>query len=297
MGTYGPPVDQLLKIDENLWERRTDWHDYVGMGIGPEHVPDLIRMAVDPDLYEVEQDDPVGWAPLHAWRALGVLRAEEAIPTLVGIIADQDPEDPNDWIVEELPNVFAMIGPAATFELTALVEREDASQDARDDACRALTEMAKQHPGEREGVVATLTRWLERAESFEPSSNGFVVSDLIDLEAKEAAEVIERAYAGGFVDDSICGTWYDVWHELELEGEPPPRPKNAYRDRIPNPSIDQFATGGDRPIIRSRVMTTPPPEGWKPVESRSPIDRKDRNKARQKLEKKVKGKGKGGKRR
>ena len=77
-------------------------------------------------------------------------------------------------------------------------------------------------PGARDGVVATLAGVLERAERHERSLNGFLVSDLVDLEAKEAAEVIERAYAGEFVDDSIRGTWYDVWHELELEGEPPP---------------------------------------------------------------------------
>ena len=50
MGSYGPPVDQLLRIGDDLCGCAEDWHDYLAMGIGPEHVPDLIRMAVDPDL-------------------------------------------------------------------------------------------------------------------------------------------------------------------------------------------------------------------------------------------------------
>jgi Protein of unknown function (DUF1186) len=285
MGAYGPPVDQLLQINEDLRYTGEQWHDYVGMGIGPEHVPDLIRMAVDADLNFADSDSAEVWAPIHAWRALGVLRAEAAIPTLVGIQAAQTLDDFNDWVTEEMPEILAMIGPAAIPELTRLLEDEEASEYAREDAARSLVEIVGRHAEERAGVVATLARLLERAEWHERGMNGSLVSCLIDLEAEESAEVIERAYAGGFVDDSICGTWHDVWYELDLEGEPPPQTERL--DLLgPFPFLDE---PDEPPALFAN------PYSWQPTEIKSPDERKDRNKARQKLEKKAKGKG--GKRR
>ena len=283
MGSYEPPVDQLLRIGD--LRHPGEWHDYLGLGLGPEHIADLIRMAGDDDLNMADSESTEVWAPIHAWRALGALRAEPAIPTLVGILADQDDDDFNDWITEELPKIFGRIGPAAIPELSALLEREDEGEYARTDAATALTEIAKRHPGTRDEVVAILARSLERAEWHDPSLNGFLVSDLIDLQAKEAAGVIERAYAGEFVDDSICGTWYDVWHSLHLEGEPPPRTERLYK-LGPFPSFEE-------PI--EPPPTFADPYSWQPTESKTPEERKDRNKARQKLEQKAKKKG--GKRR
>ena len=46
MGTYEPPVDQFLSRSETPVLGR-NWPDYLGLGIGPEHISDLIRMATD----------------------------------------------------------------------------------------------------------------------------------------------------------------------------------------------------------------------------------------------------------
>src|SRR5205823_4476845 len=119
------------------------------------------------------------WGPLHAWRILGGLRAEEAIPTLVGLLADQDEDEYDDWLLEEVPKVLGMIGPPAIFELTVLLERESADRNARTAAATSLTEIAQNHPESRDEIVATLTRPLERAEWNDPGLNGFLVSDLI----------------------------------------------------------------------------------------------------------------------
>ena len=153
MGSYGPPVDRLLQIDEDLRDSE-EWHDYRSMGIGPEHVPDLIRMAVDDELNNADPESPEFWALIHAWRALATLRAEEAIPTLVGILAAQDEEDFDDWITEELPVVLGMIGPAAIPALTKLMENESAGQYPRIDAARSLSQVAQFHPEERARCVA-----------------------------------------------------------------------------------------------------------------------------------------------
>src|SRR5262249_23937588 len=55
MSDYPSPVDRLLTLG-NLGdlEEFDDWHDYLKLGLGPEHIPDLIRMAVDPALNDAD---------------------------------------------------------------------------------------------------------------------------------------------------------------------------------------------------------------------------------------------------
>jgi hypothetical protein len=284
MADYGPPVDQLLRIGDDLRYEKS--HDYPAMGIGLEHVPDLARMAVDPQWDEMPPTSPEVWGPIHAWRALGQLRAERGIPALVGILADQDDEDFNDWICEEIPPVLGEIGPAAIPELAALLERESAGEYARNDASRSLAEVGKRHPEARDEVVAILSRTLERAGENDPTLNGMIVSDLIDLKAREAAGVIERAYAEETVDDSIAGTWHDVWHSLELEGEPPPKTEQRY-------SVFGPVSSSPNPLSEIQTLLGKLEERSS-AGRRAPADRKARNKARQKIEKKVKGKGRKG---
>lgn len=69
---YPPPLDRLLGLG-GLFTRGRAWRDYLRMGIGREHVPDLLRMACDMELNHGDDDDPRVYAPLHAWRALSQL--------------------------------------------------------------------------------------------------------------------------------------------------------------------------------------------------------------------------------
>jgi Protein of unknown function (DUF1186) len=279
MGKYGPPVDQFLNRLEQP-RLMPDWPDYLAEGFGPEQIPDLIRMATDPELNEGDSESLEVWAPVHAWRTLGQLRAESAVGPLIEMLAGRSEAGSDDWASEELPIVLGMIGPAALPGARALLEDESIVHYAKTAAGRVLEEAGKRHPEARDECVAILSRGLERAESNQPFVNGFLVGNLLDLRANEAAGVIERAYAGGFVDDTIVGTWYEVWHELDLEGEPPPETER------------QFSLfGGPRgtsPAMPS--LPRQPRDSPEPIASRTPEQRKDRNKARQKLEKKVKGK-------
>jgi len=286
MGGYGPPLDRLLTIREEPGFGFV-WNDYLALGIGPEHVPDLIRMATDPDLDEASSQSPEVWAPVHAWRALGQLRAEAAAAPLMEILFHRSENERDDWASENLPTALGMIGPVAISAAAAIFEDESRGRFTRIDAARVLSAIGLEHPEARDQCVATLSRSLERAEWHDLALNAFVVCELIALDAKEAAGVIERAYAGDFVDDSISGSWHDVWHDLDLEGEPPPRTERKHRPDfglLPN-LLDAFELYENEP---------PPPSdspgGWQPVEVRTPEERKDRNKARQKLEQKVKGK-------
>ncbi|MDE3088600.1 MAG: hypothetical protein KGJ80_04360, partial [Chloroflexota bacterium] len=79
--------------------------------------------------------------------------------------------------------------------------------------------IAQKFPDSRAECVAAITRQLERFTDNDPALNGFLLSDLLDLGAVEAAPVIERAFAAKKVDASIAGDWEDAQIEFGLKKE------------------------------------------------------------------------------
>ena len=224
MGTYSPPVDKLLTLGRP--DLADDGPDFAAFGIGPEHVPDLIRLLQDKELIQIPEteDDPPQWyAHIHAWRALGQLRAPEAIGPLLDLLGENaDAEDWSDWIMEELPEVLGKFGPRL---IPLIVERMDQKKGEYRNTQFAdvLVEIGKRHPEARGEVIRQLCRVLESADTNDPALNGFIMSDLIDLKAIEAWPEIERAFATGHVDESIAGDINDVKYRLGLGPKPAPR--------------------------------------------------------------------------
>ena len=120
MDTYSAPIAALLKLGRP--PGRVGDGDYPPYQLGPEHIPELIRLMQDEEI--VRGEDPEWYAQVHAWRALAELRATEAIDPLLAMLAAQgdDVQDWNDWITEEAPIVLGMIGPAALAPTAARLE-------------------------------------------------------------------------------------------------------------------------------------------------------------------------------
>jgi hypothetical protein len=199
MGSYSPPVDRLLKLGRPL--AFADRADYRAFGIGPQHVPDLIRMLKDDTLFESE---PEWYAQIHAWRALGQLQAREAIDPLLDILAENAvEEDFSDWLFEEVPVVLGGFGPEVIPRVVDRIDRQKA--DETQEYARVLMEVGKQHPAARADAISHLCRLLETAATNNPTLNAFLISNLIDLKATEAWPAIERAYATDNIDMDIHG--------------------------------------------------------------------------------------------
>jgi Protein of unknown function (DUF1186)/HEAT repeats len=212
---YAPPVDKLLTYGEPSLTSSNEWPNYLELGIGPEHIPDLIRMAKDEELNDAETESLEVWAPIHAVRALGQLHAEAAIEPLVDLLQEQDDDD---WMREELPEVFGLVGSAAIPALTAFLTDSSHGLYPRASAANALVEIGKMHPELRSGSIAAITRQLELLDKSDDGVvlNGFLISDLVDLKAVEALPLIERAFATGSVDEMIID-WDDVQVDLGLK--------------------------------------------------------------------------------
>lgn len=105
-GPYSPPLDALLTLGdprESGVEQRRDAID-----VRQEHLPELLRMARDRDLYTANSETLEVWAPLHALHMLGALDASSVVADLIPLF---DLED--DWYATALPDLLGKIGAPA----------------------------------------------------------------------------------------------------------------------------------------------------------------------------------------
>jgi hypothetical protein len=210
---YQPPVSHLLELGEK-YARAREWPDYVAeFGLGPDDIPELIRMAEDIDLHWAESDSSEVWAPVHAWRALGQLRAEAAVEPLLALL---DPLEDSDWLHEEVPIVLGMIGQPALPAVAAYLRETSHEERSEISAARAIKEIGQRHPAARDEAVRALMKKLEWYPRNSYGLNGFLISDLTDLHATEAAPLMERAFAADEVDLFVMGDWEDAQIELGL---------------------------------------------------------------------------------
>lgn len=263
MPDYPPPVDQLLR----LGEPRSSWQKYPKLGLGPEHIPELMRMAADPELNGAPAESREVWAPVHAWRALGQLHAVEAVTLLLEVC---EREDLDDWATENIPQALAMIGPGAIPALADWLADAQGIRRFRMPAAEALARLAEQHPEARAACIAELTRVLD-SDGRDPELNGWIVGMLLDLKAREAAPVIEKAYAEGRVEPNIAGTWPRVQFDLGLTDVEPD-------DHYNHPGAELF----DLPFPED-YMQEPPP-GFRPFwrSAQSAKERADQRKKKRK---------------
>jgi len=266
--SYGPPVDQLLTYGEERSYSSESWPNYLELGLGAEQIPDLIRMATDDELNWADSDSLEVWAPIHAWRALGQLRAEAAVEPLLTLF---EALDDSDWVMEELPEVLAMIGPAALPALAAYIADVSHDVEARISAIPSVEKIGIRWPEARSASVALLMEQLERFAENEPEVNGFLVLGLVELHATEAASLLERAFAARRVDPMVMGDWVDAQVELGLlsaEEAGQRRPRELPETPFPTAAHETVSPPVSSKEIRQRVAVHKKSKGKMAKQSR-----------------------------
>jgi hypothetical protein len=214
--TYQPPVNKLLTLGKQQCDYITE------LGLGSQHVPYLMKMAVDNELLGADSNSTEFWAAIHAWRALGQLRVEDAVALLLPLF---DLED-NDAVAEEMPKVYGRIGEKAIPQLQAYLGELEHNFLERTTAINSLEEIANQYPNTRNTVVAALTQQLQAFNQNSAELNGFLISSLVNLQAKESASLIKHTFEASLVAVDVAGSWDDVRESLgisdnyELEFQP-----------------------------------------------------------------------------
>jgi hypothetical protein len=256
---YTPPVGQLLTYGAEDVARAAEWPDYLALGLGPEDIPELIRMATEPALQQEEASDLEFFAALHAMRALGQLKAEAAIEPLLTLF-DIAPD--NEWMQEDMPRVYGMIGPAAIPALSAFLNDTAHSVYNRAYVANSLAEIARQHPEARSQAVAAITQQLAQFEQNDEELNAFLINDIAHLKEVEALPLIEQVLEANKVDTSVTNLDY-VLEEMGLkEREEPEIDLNAF---FANPTASRGT-----PFDPASIQLVPPDASLLPASASFP---------------------------
>ena len=263
---YHPPVSHLLT--EGDARQQIGWPDYPAIfDITLDHVPDLIRMMQDEALNWADSDSDEVWAPIHAWRTLGQLRAESAIDAIMDTFSLIDDQD-SDWRQEEFPVVLSMIGPAAIPAVKTYLANDQNGLWACVTAANSLGKMGRQYAETRDDCIAILSDQLTHHQRQDPTLNAFIISPLLDLKAVEAATPIEAAFNADNVDLSVLGDWEEAQIELGLLTErltSPPQYGWIPEEHIPMAKMLQSGALG-----KLLAGAEDKPDSWKKVGRNDP---------------------------
>jgi hypothetical protein len=259
INSYSAPLNQLLDYQPGTKKLSpSEWPDYQQLGITADDIPELIRMATDEDLYNMQDDDfgffgedsLLEYAPLHAIRALGQLRAESAIEPLISLFPKMDDAFDNEvlfFLSEELTDVLSLIGLRAIPPLAAYLADDSHELTWRVQAIVTIKRIASVHPEHHAHCVAALSQQLESFSENSPELNGHIIWGLTDLKAIDSLPLIEQAFKAGCVDDEVVGDFDDVQVNFGLKrmthqpsqsiaptGEQKPAPPTVTNDKSVN---------------------------------------------------------------
>ncbi len=213
-------VQSLLKLGEI--EHDAPWIDYQALGINKKDLASLLDLLSDPALHKASPDSSEIWAPQHAWRAIGQLADERAIN---GLLTSFNTLVDDDSAHQELPDVMAMIGPAAQAPLGTFLLDNNNQEFARAIAAQALQNIALKYPDKRDESITLLTQQCARLDTQTPDLNALVVCNLLDLDGVEAIKEIRELYSRKIVDLYAVGDIEDVEIALGLRQQrETPRP-------------------------------------------------------------------------
>jgi hypothetical protein len=219
--TLQSPLDRLVRKGDP----RDSWHwhernpDYVSeFELTGEHVPALMKLAcLWSDSDQLDDDEHLWPAPIHAWRALAQLGAVEVVQPLLDMQEKLD-ADGDQWYLEEFYKVFGLVGPPAMPAVANYLLDRSKTEYSRISAAHGVCQIARCHSACRSRAIELLETQLAKHEPEQYSLNGFLVAYLLDLQAIESSETIERAFAAGAVDEMVAGDWTIVRRALGVEG-------------------------------------------------------------------------------
>lgn len=215
--------------------RKKDWPDYLALGITQTDVPTLLNYITDDTLINADDDSENIWVPLHAWRALGQLKATEAAEPLIALF-DNMVDD--DWAFSEVPSVLGMIGEASIAPLTACLNNEQLKEFARIMGMDGLAEIAIRHPHLRNEILRHYQTYLRQPDLSMLGLNGLLIARLLDLEAKELIDDIRDCFAKNCIDISCAGDLEDIEIEFGLR-EKRSTPRAPFVDYIEPPTLSR----------------------------------------------------------
>ncbi len=225
---YQAPVNQLLQPIDFKYSPEP-WPDYPTLyGLTAADLPELTRLSLDLEPADCENYE---WMT-HALRAIMQIDRTTAIDLYLQQL-HLFPDD--DVIWDEVTLICQIVGATAIEPLAAFLKNTAEDEWSRKAVIDGLEELAKFDPTCLDACVQVL---IEQLRLYKLETNNVVNSSLVDsltqLQAIEAADLIEEVFANFELDEWLTGSWPSVQVELglksasdftteELKPTPPPQ--------------------------------------------------------------------------
>jgi hypothetical protein len=250
---YSPLVSSLLAYGD--CRELNQWPNYLELGFKQEHISELIEMATDEKLNKGDPASLAVWAPVHAWRTLGQLKAEAAIEPLITLLRMFNTDD-DDFVGEELPKVFGMIGRKAIPALEKYIFDDSNGLFDRIAAIHGIERIASGDPECRDKCVSIFTEKLKIFEKNDSTFNAFLILYLTELNATRSIDVISQAYERESVDESVLGDFEDVEIRMGLKKDRiKPSKYSASIDELNN---DFLTSNQNQPVRKVKIGRNEP---------------------------------------
>ncbi|HTI70984.1 MAG TPA: SEC-C metal-binding domain-containing protein [Candidatus Limnocylindria bacterium] len=210
---YQPPVSKLLTLGD---PDDVSEEVYAELGIGPQHVPELLRMMTDTWLFRAREGTAEAAAPIHAWRAAVELDAMEIITPLIRWF-DVHGKSEDDWFWEELAWTLLDHGEAAFPQISTYLQTEPLTRFGSAACIDSLLEIGHHYEELRPDCVKYLKSSLERFSQHPPTFNGFLINALIYFRALSVEPLIEQVMKANAADEAVCGDWESIQEGLHEE--------------------------------------------------------------------------------
>ena len=189
------------------------WPDYLSQfGIISTHIPGLLKMALTEINIEEDEEDgdiyPEDFANVHAWRALGQLRAVETIPELATLFF-WEVADKYAWIPDDLPLTFGLMGLSALPLMTRIAEDVETPFLPRSAAIDSIGEIARQPYVDTKYAVQPLMELLRKYSANEIWLNDKLVFLFSRLRVQAAYPLVKTVYQAGLLSAWAYGDWED----------------------------------------------------------------------------------------
>lgn len=226
----------------------TKWPDYLQYGFTDHDISELLRLVGDRELDNAPSESDIVWVPLHAWRTLGQLKTPKAVQPLIDMF---DELHDDDWAYEELSIVLGMIGEASIEPLAKYISSSQHGESARIMALGGLEEIVRHHPDLRNLVIEKFQDYMKMPDLSSEGLNGSLIACLLNLNAVELIEDIQRMFKQDCVEIQCAGDLDDIEIELGLLNKrKTPRPHNGILPESFSQPLSRLFNSSDTMIAR-----------------------------------------------
>jgi len=214
---------------KTLGRPTNEWQDYLLYGFDVDDIKPLLAIVRQNTSLPLIKDGDEIWAPIHAWRVLGQLGDEQIVAPLIALL-NQFSLSEDDWFIQELPLVFAMLGQSAITPLKHFLCIRSNEEYARVSASDALAQIYIKDKTLQASIIDAYNHYLQSPDRRAYDLNGLIIYNFLDMKAQQLIDPIRKMFVNNIVNESICGELSDVEKELGLEHKELKAPPETIKD-------------------------------------------------------------------